>query len=443
MRLLIVTISLFISLNVFASESTPLVNIQHWETKNGAKVYFVRASEIPMVDIQVVFAAGSSYDGQAWGLASFTNSMLAEGTTTQNANQIAMAFDRVGAQYSNGVDRDMAMLSLRSLTRPDFLKPALKTFADVLTESTFPQKAFIRVKHQLLSSIEYNEQSPNVVASKAFYSAIYGTHPYGHPPAGTIKTINAITNDEVKSFYQKFYVANNANVVIVGDLTREQAQGIVAQVIGALPTGKPAPVLPEAITASGVLRQQIPFLAQQTTIILGQVAIKLASADYFPLVVGNQVLGGLPLSSLLFDQVRNQRGLTYGAYSQLAPLKYGGPFYISLQTRKDKAADALKITQSVLQHFVEKGPTLLQLQAAKNNIIGNFPLQLSTNASVLANVTNMVFYGLPLDYLDTYRQNIRAVDTQQVTAAFQKTIRPAQLKIVEVGSSTPLKGGEE
>ncbi len=259
MCLLIVIISLFISLNLFASESTPLVNIQHWDTKNGAKVYFVRASEIPMLDIQVVFAAGSSYDGQAWGLASFTNSMLAEGTATQNADQIAAAFDRVGAQYPNGVDRDMAMLSLRSLTRPDFLKPALKAFADVLVGPTFPQKAFIRVKHQLLSNIEYNEQSPNVVASKAFYSAIYGTHPYSHPPEGTIKTINAITNDEVKSFYQKFYVANNANVVIVGDLTCKQAQGIAAQVIGALPTGKPVPVLPKAITASGMLRRQIPF----------------------------------------------------------------------------------------------------------------------------------------------------------------------------------------
>lgn len=434
MRILIAIVSLLVPFSIWADDAESVINIQHWQTKNGANVYFVRAPEIPMVDIQVVFAAGSSFDGKQWGLASLVNSLLGEGTTKQNADQIAVAFDRIGAEFDSNVDRDMASASLRSLTKPVYLKPALKTFAAVLTTPSFSAKAFNRVKQQQLSGIEYNEQSPTSVASRAFYHKIYGTHPYGHSPDGTLESVKALTKKEVKAFYHRYYVAKNADVVIVGDLTREQAQHAASQVVGSLPSGKPAPRLSNVKIVAQSLYQRIPFPAKQNTIVIGQVAIKPTSPNYFSLMVGNRILGGLPLSSILFEQVRNQRGLAYAAYSDFSPLKYGGPFSIALQTRTDKANEALKITQNVLQQFVNQGPTQTQLEAAKKNIIGAFPLQLSTNADVLANVTNIVFYHLPLNYLNTYRGKVRAVTAAQIKAAFQKTIHPKKMAVIVVGS---------
>lgn len=415
----------------------PVLNIQHWKTDNGAKVYFVRAPEIPMVDVQVVFAAGSARDGQQWGKASIANGMLNEGTRQHSADQIAQAFDSVGAQFGNDIDRDMAIVSLRSLVDNKYLQPALQTFTEVLTEANFPEKAFQRVKQQALTNLKYQQQSPGVVAVNAFYQAVYRNHPYGHSPNGTEATVKALTVNNVKAFYQQYYVASNANVILVGDISRAQAQKIAEQVVRALPRGQVAAKLPLAISSQQSTYQFIPFPAKQNTIIFGQVGIKRNNPDYFPFIVGNRVFGGLPLTSILFEQVRNKRGLAYAVYSALNLLQYKGPFYVSLQTRTDKAAQALKIAQESLQQFIKAGPTKDELQSAQKNIIGSFPLQLSTNASIDANVVRIAFYQLPLDFLDTYRRKISAVNTSQVKAAFQHIVHPAQMKTVVVGAKKP------
>lgn len=434
MRVLILLISLFISFPGLALNKVSMAKIQHWKTKNGADVYFVGALEVPMVDIKVIFSAGSSYDGANWGLASLTNALLEEGTVKENADQITANFDQVGAQYHSEVSRDMAVLALRSLVNPDYLNPAIKQFSKVLTSPSFPYSAFMRVKKQLLSNIQYKKQLPTSVATNAFYYTLYKNHPYGHPSEGTIKTLKNITESEVKAFYQRYYVAKNAAIIIVGDLRKKHAAKIAQEIIGSLPTGQSAEPLP-ALVDTVSKSQYITFPSAQNTILLGQIGIRPTDPYYFPLLVGNRILGGLPLSSILFEEVRNKRGLAYSAYSNFSLLKYGGPFYIELQTRVAKAHQALEVVQTVLRQFVEKGPSVSQLEAAKKNIIASFPLQLSTNAGLLASLTNIVIYHLPLNYLDTYRKKIQAVTVKQVKAAFQKLIHPKKMTIIVVGQN--------
>ena len=424
---------IFFTFPIVAHASTSVLNIQHWKTHNGADVYFVHEPEIPIVDVAVIFAAGSAYDGTQWGIASFVNSMLNEGTASQTADQIADTLDSVGAIVDGAVDRDMAIVTLRTLTTPKYLKIALSTFSDLLAHSHFPREAFDRVKQQTLASIKQSEQSPSRVAMKAFYRSLYGEYPYAHPTEGTLHTVNTLTPAEIKTFYKRYYVANNADVVIVGDLTRSQAEQVAQHITHALPSGNAATRLTLASEAPNHKEQFVAFPSKQATIILGQLGITLNDPNYFQLVVGNHALGGPGLTSLLFEQVRNQRGLAYGVSSEFSPLEYRGPFFIMLQTRTQKAQQAIKIVQDILQKFIADGPTAAELQSAKQNLIGSFPLLLATNQDILTNVARIAFYHRPLNYLDTYRDRVKAVTRAKVQTAFQQQIHPEQMKMIIVG----------
>lgn len=423
---------IFICLPVLAK---PVLNIQHWTTTNGAKVLFVATPTLPMVDIQVTFHAGSSRDSKQFGVAQFTNAMLAEGTKNLTADQIAASFDNVGAQFGASVDRDMASVSLRSLTQEKFLKSALQTFTAIITEPLFSTAAFTRVQQQILSAIKQQQQDPTSIASNAFYQAIYGNLPYGHPVLGTTKTVQTLTSKDLQAFYNKYYVARNAVIAIVGDISLAQAKAIANQITTKMPIGNITAVTPIALLPKSATKH-IDFPAAQTTALIGQIGTNWDDPDLFPLLVGNFILGQSPLTSQLFQEVRNKRGLAYSVNSGFTMLQNRGPFVIFLQTRTDQVQRAIKVSKKTLQKFINKGPTAKQLQAAKQSIIGRFPLKLASNSQMLAWLTTIGFYNLPINYLDTYRNNINTVTLQQIQTAFKHHLQPNKMVIVTVGQQT-------
>jgi len=430
---------LLVCSNTFAATADQkVIDIQHWKTNNGAGVYFVRVSNLPMLNISVVFAAGSAYDGKNDGLASLTNNMIGEGTKTQDANQIAMIFDKVGAQFNTAAGRDMAVVSLRSLTDAKYLDPALSEFSKVLTKTTFPLKALQRVKNRTIAAIKVEQQDPSEVANHAFYAAIYRNQAYAHRPLGKISTIKQLTRTQLQNFYRRYYAAKNVDIVMVGDLTVKQAKRIAQHISRYLPSGRRAKRLKPAVMSANSTYRHINFPAKQASVVMGQVGVTLQNPDYFPLIVGNYIFGGLPQSSILFQQVRNKRGLAYYAGSSFQPLRYRGPFMITFQTRANKAKEALKVVQKALRDYLAQGPTEKQLNAAKQNMIGSFPLGLATNSNIISAVTRMVFYRLPLTFLDTYRAKIHAVTREQVKMAFKKWLYPDKMAIIFVGP-TPRK----
>jgi zinc protease len=411
-----------------------VVAIQHWQTTSGTPVYFVPTHDIPMIDMQVVFKAGSSQDEKQWGLATLTNALLNEGSLKHSADQIAESFDNVGAKYRNQVDRDQAIVGLRSLSKSDYLKPALDMFVEVLTDPAFSDSALARVKPQLLAAIQYGQQQPMVVAAHAFYQAIYGEHPYAHPPEGALSTIGLLTQQDVVRFYRRYYTSKNAAIIMVGDLSKGQAKKIAETIAAHLAEGTPHSIFPQA-TSIPEKKKFISLPTKQNTILIGELGITPNDPDYFSLAVGNHILGGLPLSSLLFDTVRNEHGFAYGVSSRFIPLEDRGPFYISLQTRTDQAQSAESLTKETVMQFLKKGPTQAQLKAAQKNIIGSFPLQISTNRDILAQVTQIAFYHRPLNFLDTYTNHIQEVKRNMVKAAMQKAIKMDRLTTVVVGQS--------
>jgi zinc protease len=425
---------------VCSTAARALPEIQSWTTEKGAKVLFVEAEELPMVDIRLVFDAGSARDGQHSGIASLTNALLGQGAAGLNADEIARGFEQRGAKLGSGSERDMAWLSLRSLTKSKLLQPSVELFAKVLAEADFPAADFKREQQRTLIGLEYQKQKPKTIGSKAFYHDLYGDHPYADDPSGTSDTVEALSAKDLRDFYRRYYVARNATVVIVGDVSRQQAEALAASLADALPAGQKASALPNVPQLDAGKRDFIEYPSTQSHVLMGAPGIRRGDPDYFQLYVGNHILGGGGLVSRISEEIREKRGLSYSAYSYFIPMRREGPYLLGLQTRNDQRDEALAVLRDTVQTFIDKGPTEDELESAKNNIIGGFPLQVASNGKIAEYLAMIGFYDLPLDYLTRFTQNIREVTVEQIQDAYRRRVHPDRMVTVTVGG--PVKTAE-
>ncbi|HLB55879.1 MAG TPA: pitrilysin family protein [Coxiellaceae bacterium] len=432
MKKIIILIFLLFSTSIFSNNLS--IKIQHWVLSNKTQVFFVRRTEIPMLDAELIFSAGSSHDGNQYGLGTLTNAMIGEGANNLSTEQIAKNFENVGAQFRVFANRDMAGVLLRTTTRENYLNTALENFSTVISTPAFPVDVINRVKEQLLSAIKSQAQDPSQIASNAFYKTIYQNNFYAHNPIGNNESIVALTQNDLISFYKKYYVGANADLILVGDITEAQAKIISKKIAGNLPEGKIIPALSFAEHDKTSDINKINFPSTQSTLMIGQVGITRENPDYYALMVGNAIFGGLQ-SSVLYDEVREKRGLVYTVTSAFDPLQYRGPFMIYLQTKSSTVDTANDLIKKLLKKFIDEGPTAEQLNIAKQSMIHGFPLSLSSNSAILAVVSNIAFYHRPLNYLDMYEKNIDAVTSEQIKKAFQKNIDVDKLTTVVVGKN--------
>jgi zinc protease len=248
-------------------------------------------------------------------------------------------------------------------------------------------------------------------------------------------SVTALSRDQVKGFWERHYVGRNALVAIVGDLDRAGAERVARALVGALPSGEPQPPLP-AVEAPVSARTGLDHPSTQTHLLMGAPAITRLDPDYFPLYVGNHALGGSGLVSLLAEEVREKRGLSYSVYSALVPMRAEGPFFIGLQTRNEQAPEALEVALQTLGRFLDQGPSEEDLDAAKRNLTGGFPLRLDSNRKILGQLTAIGFYRLPLDYLETFTAKVNAVGREDVREAFRRHVTLDRLATVLVGKLT-------
>lgn len=408
--------------------------VQSWTTSQGAKVMFVAAPELPMVDIRVVFDAGSARDGRQPGLASFTNAVLDQGAGALSADAIAERLESRGIELGNGALRDMAWYSIRSLSDGPVLELAVATLATILAEPRFAEADVERLRQQIQAGIRQEQQSASATASRLFFKALYGEHPYAHDPSGDLEAVAGIGIEDLRRFHAEHYVARNAVVAIVGDLERAAAEQVAEQLTAVLPVGEHAPPI---AAVDRVAQTQVAevFPSSQTHIRLGLPGMSRHDPDYFALYVGNHVLGGGGLVSLLGEEVRHKRGLSYSVYSYFSPMRATGPFVMGAQTRNDQAALAQDVMRETLATFITDGPGEDLLANAKQNIVGGFPLRVASNSQIVEYIAMMGFYDYPLDWLETLPAKVEAVTAEQVRDAFRRRLDPAGMAAVMVGGS--------
>lgn len=411
---------------------TRTLDIQEWHTTSGTKVLFMAAPELPMFDLRLTFAAGSSKDQQVYGLASLTNAMLNEGTGSLDAGKIAARFEDLGAEFAAGSYRDMAVTSLRSLSDPKLSAPALELFSQVIAQPNFPASSLARIKNQLLAGFEYEKQNPGKLASLALFTQLYGEHPYAHSSSGDAQSIPAITRQQLQNFHRNYYSAANAQIALVGDLTVAQAKAISEKVSARLPQGAAAAVTPEPLK-SAASHTHIEFPSTQTHILLAQLSVKRGDPDYPALFIGNQILGGGGFGTRLMEEVREKRGLTYGIYSSFSPMQAIGPFMINVQTRAELSAATLQLVEDLLREYIANGPTAAELAEAQRESLGSFPLSAASNSAIVGQLAAIGFYDMPLTWMNDFMQDIQALTVEQVHAALQRHLNTEQLVIVTAG----------
>ncbi|MCK6406604.1 MAG: insulinase family protein [Rhodocyclaceae bacterium] len=426
------TIKRFLALVLLLA--TPLthaaVKIEHWVSPSGARVYFVETRTLPIIDVQVDFAAGAARDPvDRAGLAQLTRGLMDLGAGDMDESAIAERLADLGARLGGGADTDRASVSLRTLADADKRAAAFEIMRQVIAEPRFPGEVFERERARTLAALREALTRPETIASRAFWSGLYGTHPYGSQP--TAESLSAISVDDLRSFHATHYVARAAAVTIVGALSRREAEALAQQLTAALPAGEKLPATAE-VSLPKFAEVHLPHPAAQAHIHLGLPALKRGDPDFYALIVGNYTLGGGGFVSRLMKEVRDKRGFAYSVYSYFAPMQVAGPFQIGLQTKRAQAGDALKVTREVLQQFLAEGPSEAELAAAKANIVGSFPLRLDSNRKILDNVATIGFFSMPLDYLDTYAEKVRQVTAADVRAAFARHVRPENLVTVVV-----------
>ncbi|OYY97319.1 MAG: peptidase M16 [Polaromonas sp. 28-63-22] len=434
-----------LSLAILPGFAAAAIPIQHWTQPNGARVYLVESPAIAMLDVQIDFDAGGRRDPPAQaGLASVTASMLSKGVRAEKGdaaldeNALSEAWADLGAQFGASAGSDRLSFSLRSLTEPDLLAKAVALAAREIAEPAFPDAVWQRERQRIEASIKEANTRPATVAGRAYSAAVYGSHPYGYEV--TAPTLERISVADMRAEHAQGVVACRARISMVGAVTRAQADAIATRLLARLPptdcsTLQPLPVVPEVAALTQPVEKRIAFDSAQAQVLVGQPGYRRSDPDHFALFVGNYILGGGGFVSRLTTEVREKRGLTYGVSSYFSPGLHAGSFTVGLQTRPDQAAQALAVVRQVLADFVANGPTEAELRAAKDNLIGGFALRIDSNRKLLDNIAAIAWNDLPLDYLDTWTQQISKVTVADIKAAFARKLQPDKMVTVILGAA--------
>ena len=409
----------------------------HWQSPQGAQIYFMPSQQLPIFDIRIDWDAGSRRDPQGKaGTATALAAMLDKGVAAQekqtalDENALADAWADLAVQTAASVDDDRFSVSLRALSQPEILQPAIALLARQIGQPSLPAPVWQRERAKSIAALAEAQTRPPFVAQTAYTRAVYGQHPYGQTPSAA--SLKAIQTADLRQFQQQYLRACGARISMVGAVSRAQAEAIAQQLLAAMPQNCPALPAVAKVASSPAKHERIHLPAAQAQVFLGQIAIARDDPDFFAFLVGNHILGGGGFASLLMQKVREDNGLVYGISSDFAPQRDRGAFTIAFQTRPEQAARATQLSLQVLGDFVKNGPSDAALQAAKDNLIGSFPSRLDSNAKLLGMLANIAWNDLPLDYLDTWTDKIAAVQTADVRRAFAR-IKPDALVQMEVG----------
>ena len=421
-----------------------ILPIEKLDSYKGAKVFLVQTKALPMVDIEISIDAGDRYDpSNKSGLADMAAGLMNYGargdkgvwTEAQIADEIA----DLGASIGVSAGGERTIMRIRSLSRKDLRDRAVQLAATMLSSPLYDAKILEREKQRSITNLLEAETKPEFVLDRRFKKSVYGNYPLGNSPS--VKSVSSVTVSDLMQFHKTFYRGDRIIISIVGDVDRTQAAEIAQLLLKKLPQSGPA------IAALPTLRRspieglsereiQIPFDSQQAHIVMGMTAIERNNPDYFPLLVGNYVLGGGGFVSRLMSEVREKRGLAYSVFSYFAPGKDTGIFQAGLQTKNDQGTLALEVLSSTIAKFIADGPAVSELLAAKSNLVNGYPLRIDNNRKLLDNVSSIAWNDLPIDTMEIWTKQVEAVTLEQVTAAFQKYLAMDRMKIVVLGAKS-------
>jgi len=416
------------------------VEISKYVTKNGVEILYTKSENIPMIDIKITFDAGSNKDGELKGLSMLTHSLLDEGTSKMNSEAIASAFESTGAIFSTSVNKDKSSVSLRSLADKKYLEPSVKMLLKILSDSVFPKSEVILQKERTLSSISEDKSDPSEVSSNLFFKEIYGNYAYGFPSIGSEESIEKIKRKDIINFYKENINSSNASIAIVSSLSKKDIINLSEKISKSLSFSSPKKNSLNNFQKNNKKKYIFKkFNSEQAHIYIGGQSIKRGSKNHLPLYVGNYIFGGSGFSARLMKELRVKRGLTYGVYSYIYPMKNIGPFVVGIETKAEQAQESVRLIHKMLKEFHANGPTDKELTHAKEAIINGFPLRIDSNQDILNYLSMINYYDLPKNYLNTFTDKISKITKKDILRAFKEEIDVNNLITLVVGNEKAKK----
>jgi zinc protease len=404
------------------------------ELENGLRLVTCSLPKLPLITLLVVLETGSAADPPGKeGLARLTAKALVEGSRSRTGVELSQTLENIGTSLDAGADWDSSVLKITFLS--EHLDQVLPLVWETLLEPTFPEREMQRLKDERIADLTQIESEPRALADQRFESFLYSSDSrFALPAGGSTESVSALVRDDLVEFHDRSYRPNATIVIAVGDVSgvdiRRRLEGGLAHWKPRATGARPGPNT--VATRTHQVRIVDKPEAPQSELRVGHVGLKRNNPDYFPAVVMNAVLGGL-FGSRINLNLREAHGYTYGASSYFDWRKDAGPFVISTAVQTEVTSAALKEIFCEIERMRAEEVSDSELSLAKDYLDGVFPIRYETTAAIAAALANLKLYGLPRDYYDTYRENIRAVSSSDVLRATVKHVRPAESQVVIVG----------
>lgn len=406
---------------------------------NGLRVLIAENRNAPIVAMRTLVRSGADHDNaRLAGLASLVADLLDEGAAERDAMRLAEDVGRLGGALGTGADWDATYISIDVLSRN--AEPSVSILSDVSARAMLPPDGFDRAKSERLTEILQQRDEPAAIAGKRFSALLYGEGVYGNSVVGNAESVARISLVDVRRFYQQHYAPNNSSVVVAGDVSIAEATAMVEGTFASWEKGAEPPkpnVTPRAIESSRIYIIDRPQ-AVQSEIRVGHIGVPRSCEDYFALSVMNALLGGV-FNSRINLNLRERHGYTYGARSQFAFRRQGGPFVVAAPVRNEVTRESVEEVLAELRRIRTGDIEKQELDDTKNYMMGVFPATVQSSSDIASRLVDMELYGLPEDYFDRYRENIAAVGREEIEHVARKYIDPDRALIVIVGSAKAIR----
>jgi zinc protease len=405
---------------------------------NGLQVVLAEAHSIPKFHGELFFRAGEALvSDRSIGLAEMTSTVLRTGTTKRTSRQIEEDLRRLGADLGASAGQDTSAISFTGLS--EFAEPLLQLVAELASEATFPELEFERERRQKLEEVKLERTSPGFLASERLRKVLFGAHPYARISPSE-QQVADYKREDLERVYGEIYTPGNALLVIVGDFDSQAMMMTVEKVFGdwkgKKPAAKETPALP---TFSG---RRICLVhnpgSVQTQILLGCHAITRKNPDWIRLGLANSLYGGA-FNSRLVMNIREDKGYTYSPRSGVSSLQQHGYFSVSAAVRNDVVAASLTEIFYEIDKLRSLPVPVAELADAQNYLTGVFSMGLATQDGLLSQFSTVELHELPTDYLETYRDKVRALTSTDLLAVARKYFDSANMQIVVVGDRAQIE----
>ncbi|MDA7419858.1 M16 family metallopeptidase [Tritonibacter multivorans] len=407
------------------------IDITEVTSPGGISAWLVEDHSIPFMALELRFRGGTSLDTpEKRGATYLMTGLLEEGAGEMRAQDYARALEGLAAGFSYDATKDVVSISAEMLS--ENRAEAAELLRQTLTEPRFDQDALDRVRAQVLVGLRSDEKDPNTIAGLAFAEMAFGDHPYGTDGKGTAETVTTLTRQDMFDAHEAIFARDRLFVSAVGDITPEELGVLLDDLLGALPeTGAPMPGPIDPQIAGGTTI--VDFDTPQSVALFGQVGIKRDDPDFFAAYVLNQILGGGSFESRLMTEVREKRGLTYGAYSYLVPRDLAATYMGSFASANDKMAEAVEVVRKEWTKIATEGVTEAELADAKTYLTGAYPLRFKGNSQIASILVAMQMDDLGLDYVKTRNAKVEAVTLEEANRVAARIYDPEGLHFTIVG----------